>query len=131
VDVRSASDELRGRFAHPQGKPSRRGCDAPETLRFSADGRQIASFVEGDGWRVWSLEGEGEEFFAERNAIDELAGFAPPRPRDWFIERGSATHFVHRPSGTHIVLPAAGPWMSNPAVPEIVASDVLHVELRG
>src|SRR5262249_25694587 len=126
----SVSGELRRRFAHPGGKASKEGDYGDSSLRFSTDGHAIASFVEGDGWRVWSLDGDRALHLADRGAIDALSGFAPPRQRDGDVEGGSATIFGHRPTGTRIALPAAGPWVHNPARPEIVACDALHVELR-
>jgi hypothetical protein len=129
VEVRALSGELRGRFAHPRGESSRWSA-SPEQLRFSHDGRRIASFVKDDGWRIWSLDGGREEHLAAIETIETLPDFAAPRPRDWDIEAGSPTVFVHRPTQTRIALPAAGPWAFNPGRPEIAACDDLHVELR-
>lgn len=132
VEVRSISGEPRRSFAHPGGNARGRAGHRRETLRFSHDGRLIASFVENDGWRIWSLQGDSEQHVADADerALDQVAGFTPRRPKDWTLEAGTATTFVHRPTGTRIALPAAGPWVYSPAKPEIVASDALHVELR-
>lgn len=101
------------------------------TLRFSRDGRRIARFVPSDGWQIWIPGEQGGERVAADQPLDDVADFAPPWPADWTIEKGSMTLFTHRPSGTQIALPAAGPWMSNPANPRILACREMHVELRG
>jgi WD40 repeat protein len=133
VEVRSMRGELRRRFTHP-GEDDEEDCQPPyETspLRFSADGRFIASFRKGDGWRIWALDGDEARHLPSAEAIDATEGFAPPTPRDWDIEAGTKTVFTHRPTGTRIALPVSGPWVANPADPRYLACDGLHVELRG
>lgn len=131
----AASGEHRRRFVHPTGKPAWSGGDRT-TLCFSRDGRRLASFLEGDGWRLWSIddeqesEGADDEHLRAYEAIVEVSDFAPPRSADWTIETGPTTVFVHRPTGTRIALPVAGLWIHNPACPEIVACTRMHVELR-
>lgn len=132
VEVRAASGALLGRFAHPSAhgtkeEEERRRDDAP---RFSEDGSRIASFHEGDGWRIWALTGEHTEHLVTRAELEAASGFTVPRPRDWDLEAGSRTVFVHRPTGTRIALPAGGPWVCNPADPRNLACDALHIELR-
>ncbi|MFV8749304.1 hypothetical protein ACNOYE_02005 [Nannocystaceae bacterium ST9] len=132
VEVWTTSGTLLRRFEHPAGEPDQRW-QAPNSLRFSDEGRQLASFVEHDGWRIWALDGEAEpaQSFADLDAIERVAEFANPRPCDWDIDvTRSATTFEHRPTNTTITLPAAGPWAFNPSQPEIAACPSLHVELR-
>ncbi|AKJ02355.1 histidine kinase/DNA gyrase B/HSP90-like ATPase [Archangium gephyra] len=131
VEVRAVSGALLRRFTHPGGDPTSGGPrHQGSTLRFSEDGGRIASFLLGDGWRLWSLEDEHVEHLDAYAALDSLIGFAVPRPGDWDLEAGTSTLFVHRPTGTHIRLPAGGPWVCNPAAPRYLASDDLHLELR-
>lgn len=111
--------------------PSHVGLFSEATLRFSRDGRRIASFVPDDGWEIWPPGKQGRERVAADQPLDDVADFGPPWPADWTIETGSMTLFTHRPSGTQIALPAPGPWVSNPANPRILACLEMHVELRG
>ncbi|MDC0669712.1 WD40 repeat domain-containing protein [Nannocystis radixulma] len=144
IEVHTDSGALVRRFTHPirevEREPGRfldffddevrmRLRDESSYLRFSRDGLRLASFREEDGWRIWDLEGEGEVRLKTYEAIDDLADFAASRSGDWLVEPGTATVFVHRPSGTRIALPAAGPWIYNPADPRILACDSLHIEL--
>lgn len=112
------------------GAPTNRGSLMDSTLRFSADGRRLARLCPGDGWRIWALAGGAEERAPERDALAACADFAPPRPPGWSIVAGTRTLFTHEATGTTIAVPAAGPWVCNPAEPRIVASDALHAELR-
>lgn len=131
VEVRAASGELLGRFSHPGGAPHAQDTRHEVcTLRFSADGRRIASFLEGDGWRIWDLQGGHEEHLGSLTELESRAGLAEPRPRDWDIDADTQTLFVHRPTGTRIALPVAGPWVCNPADPQNVACYEFHAELR-
>lgn len=132
VAVHDLSGTLLLRLLHPSGEPTDEySTSERDSLRFSDDGEWLGSFVKGDGWRIWFRDGTLREHLVERAAIDGLSGFAPPSPTDWTVESGSATRFVHSSTGTVITLPAAGPWVTNPADPHILASDALHVELRG
>lgn len=101
-----------------------------DTLRFSHDGRRLARFVAGDGWRIWALASDDEERVAERDGLAACPDFAAPRPSGWSIVDGTRTLFVHQATGTTIAVPAAGPWVCDPADPRIVACDVMHAELR-
>jgi hypothetical protein len=133
IEVRTADGALRfqGGQVATGDADERGGSGLEDTLRFSVDGARIARFVEGDGWRIWSLDGAQEvEHVIEREAIAEVADFAPPRPHDWTIEPDTMTVFVHRPTGARIAIPVAGPWICNPADPQIVASDGAHLRLR-
>lgn len=132
VEVRAVSGAMLRRFTHPGGGPQaeKRRHQQASTLRFSEEGGRLASFREGDGWRIWSLGDEHAEHLGAREALDSLIGFAVPRPGDWDMEAGTRTLFVHRPTGTRICLPAGGPWVCNPADPRYLASDDLHIELR-
>ncbi|HEX8112149.1 MAG TPA: hypothetical protein VF516_30660 [Kofleriaceae bacterium] len=103
----------------------------PPTLQFSRDGRRIARFTPDDGWRVWTLGDHAAEHASAETPLDDIPDFSPPHPADWTLEADSKTVFTHHPTGTRIALPAAGPWSANPAVPRILASDDLHIELRG
>jgi hypothetical protein len=132
IEVRSAQGTPIRRFAHP-------GAAAPDehepmlagrSLRFSSDGQRLASFREGDGWRIWALAGDHAAHLPAFEAIDVAESFAAPSPRDWDVEGSIRTLFVHRPTGTRIALPAAGPWVPNPTDPRVLACDDLHVELR-
>jgi len=131
VEIRDAGGALLLRRDHAvdESKESSYGDDG--TLRFSVDGQRIARFVEKDGWRIWSLVTEQMDHVVVREAIDEVADFAAPRPSDWTLQVGTKTVFTHRTSGTRIAMPAAGPWVSNPAEPRILACDEMHLELRG
>jgi len=129
VEVRTARGELLLRRDHAvSGEQMHRYGN--DTLRFSSDGQRIARFVEGDGWRIWSLVGDRADHVIAREALDEVADFAAPRPRDWTLQTSTKTVFTHRPSGTRIALPVAGLWAHNPADPRIVACDAAHLELR-
>lgn len=132
VEVRADDGALLLRAGHAVGAPESKYIHDPNdhTLRFSVDGQRIARFVEGDGWRIWSLVDKREDHVVEHEAIDELTDFASPWPSDWTLEAGAMTLFTHRPSGTRIALPAAGPWVCNPADPRILACDAVHLELR-
>jgi hypothetical protein len=129
VEVRDAGGVVL-RAGDPADPPSRRGRPADGTLRFSADGARLARWADGDGWRIWSLDGADERHLPARDDLAGLDGFAPPHPRDWTIDPGTCTRFHHRPTGTTIALPAAGPWVWNPADPHIGAAGDLHIELR-
>ncbi len=130
IELRTVYGKLRRRFVHPVEPSRRRPFGDPDSLRFASDGRRLASFCEGDGWRIWPVTGGPAQHLATRQAIDELEGFGL-RPPGWHVEAGTRSLFVHRASGTRIALPAAGPWACNPAQPRNLASDDLHVELRG
>jgi hypothetical protein len=129
--VRTIEGALPQRFgrADPKAKPAHWPY-SDVGLRFSNDGRRLARFLERDGWRIWSLSNGEEQFVAGRDTIDEVADFAPPRPKDWFVESGAMTVFSHRPSGVRIAMPLAGPSACNPADTRILAFGELHVELR-
>lgn len=131
VELRDAAGALLWRAGEaPRARPDR-GERSERTLLFSREGEALARFVEEEGWRVWSLRGEEVGRVASLEALAQVPGFAPPRPRGWTIEAGTRTLFRHEASGATIGLPAAGPWVCNPAAPEIAASNALHVELRG
>jgi hypothetical protein len=99
-------------------------------LRFSSDGKRIARFVEGDGWRIWSFADDREDHVIEHAALDALPDFACPWPADWTLETDEMTLFTHRPTSTRIAIPATGQWVCNPADSRILACDVVHLELR-
>lgn len=129
VEVRSVADGARVlTLSHPVPGGLRSG-SANDSLRFSADGRSLASFLEPDGWRIWSVEGHLEGHRPQPGGLEQVAGFATLFPQGWSIEGRSATVFHHHDSDARIVLPVSGPWRSNPALPGCVASDHLHAEL--
>lgn len=132
VELRRLADgALVRRFGEvTAGDPSSRRISDDDTLRFSHDGRRLARFVAGEGWRIWTVAGGDEERVAERDGLAACPDFAAPRPRGWSIVAGTQTLFVHEATGTTIALPAAGPWVCNPADPRIVACDAMHAELR-
>lgn len=131
VELRDAAGALVWRAGEASRVQADRGGRSEGTLCFSREGDALARFVEEEGWRVWSLRGDEVGRVASREALAQVPGFAPPRPRGWTIEAGTRSLFRHEASGVTIALPAAGPWICNPAAPEIAASNALHVELRG
>jgi len=149
VEVRTAAGALHRRFAGPGAPDDDERCEPaaergrgdaartlfqPETLRFSEDAARIAWFVRDDGWRIAALDGpEGQALahVAADRPLDDEADFAAPWPSGWTLEESSRSVFTHVASGTQIALPVRGPWVSNPAAPRILASDGLHIELRG
>lgn len=131
VEVRTAAGALVRRLDGPapdEGSHRRYG---DETLRFSAEGRRVARLVEGEGWRIGSLDDAEEVRVDGREGIAEVDGFAEPRPSDWAVEVNTLTVFTHRPSGARIALPVAGRWVHNPADPRIAACDAMIVALCG
>lgn len=132
VELRDAAGALVRRFTHPVAgtQPSEYVPFGALTLRFSRDGRRIARFGSGDGWRIWPVDGDSAPaHVAALRGLDELDDFSV-RITEWTIEATSRTVFTHRETGTQIALPVSGPWAVNPANSRIVASDGLHVELR-
>jgi hypothetical protein len=129
---RSAREAKRAREGEPvvRHPPSHVTQDREATLRFSRDGRRIARFVPGTGWRIWEPGKSDVEHLAADRPLDDVADFAAPWPADWTIEADSKTVFTHQPTGTRIALPVCGPWVSNPADPRILACDGLHIALR-
>jgi hypothetical protein len=129
---RSAREAKRAREGEPlvRHPPSHVTQDREATLRFSRDGRRIARFVPGTGWRIWEPGKTDIEHLAADRPLDDVADFAAPWPADWTIEADSKTVFTHQPTGTRIALPVCGPWVSNPADPRILACDGLHIALR-
>ena len=95
------------------------------------DGRRLARFDPECGWRIGPPDDVAQELVVQETAMDEVPGFAPPRPADWNIQTGARTIFTHQPTGARIAFPALGPWVSNPARPRILACDETHIELCG
>ncbi|MEO7729753.1 MAG: hypothetical protein ABIY55_02190, partial [Kofleriaceae bacterium] len=123
-EQREAAPELRRR-------PSRVTQLEEASLRFSHDGRRLARFLPGDGWRIWTLGVSHPEHLPMDQFLDDAADFATPWPTDWTLEPDVRALFVHRASGTRIALPFRSTWVSNPANPRILACAELHIELRG
>lgn len=139
VEVRRAADGslLRRLGQAPAHAPRDRY--GRESLRFSADGRRVASFVDGagdddsdggSGWWIRSLDGDDELYLPGTHALAELADFADPQPRDWTLAVDTRSLFTHTPSGVRIALPIGEPWVFNPADPTIVACGAFHGVLQ-
>ena len=139
VEVRSRTGELVGSWDWLHPRPEIEDFVSRTSLRFSRDGDRLACEIPGGGWQIWSFAGSaGDQVLATRDELETLADFAAlPRTwaalrasAEWIFEAGTRTLLTHLPSGTRIALPAAGPWVRNPADPCIAASPSAHVELR-